>query len=92
MVKCSVVTTCHAVPRQGSIVVIYGLDISKEAAADTVKYVSRGISKNKGKFAGYSVDVNSLKWTGEYIHSSHHLNSLFCCANQRSSWGAVVAR
>ncbi|KAK2164311.1 hypothetical protein NP493_1421g00005 [Ridgeia piscesae] len=50
--------------RQGSIVVIYGMEITKAAAADTVKYVSSGISKNKGTFVGYTVDVNSLKWAG----------------------------
>jgi len=83
VVKCSMMSTFHAGSRQGSIVVIYGMEITKAAAADTVKYVSSGISKNKGTFVGYTVDVNSLKWAGENTHALHHINSLFCWTNRR---------
>ncbi|KAK2174248.1 hypothetical protein NP493_816g02002 [Ridgeia piscesae] len=46
---------------QGSVVVKYLLEMKKAAAASTVSTVRNAIVENSGKFAGYSVDVNSIQ-------------------------------
>jgi len=52
-------------------VVKYLLEMKKAAAASTVSTVRNAIVENSGKFAGYSVDVNSIqascKWMSYYV-------------------------
>jgi len=67
-------------------VVSYVVDMKKDAAVVTETTVRSAIVKNGGNFAGYSVDVQSIKASGTCVlHEATYNNGLSAFLTETNS-------